>query len=328
MTDIISILTTPPSSTTPSLQAGDKTRNALLEIATILHRADDLPTKIQQLPASIQQQHTDDAASPRVPATPRVLQHQLPPTSSPPRVIQKENIPPTEKTKIRQGIQYKDPIPSQPPPKLTNWQKRFLRPTPQRIKRNIGHERYRGLAAEYLYAQHIFAPPTSPMLYAQHIFDPTGKKQTLDNLLNGSHGKSRWSPALSNKWGRLAQGNSNGVESTDTIDFIHSAEVPHNKKVTYASFACDHRPLKDEQWRIRIVVGGDKLPYEDDSGSPSANMLETKLLFNSVISDASKGARFCSMDLKDMFLHTPMLNPEFMKVPFKYLPEDIRQHYD
>ena len=42
--DIISILTAPPSTTTPSLQAGDVTRNALLDIAQILHRAEDLPT--------------------------------------------------------------------------------------------------------------------------------------------------------------------------------------------------------------------------------------------------------------------------------------------
>ena len=74
-------------------------------------------------------------------------------------------------------------------------------------------------------------------------------------------------------------------------------------------------------------MGGDKLPYDEDSGSPAANMLETKLLFNSVISDAHKGAQFCSMDLKDMFLHTPMENPEYMKVPFRFFPEDIRQQY-
>ena len=28
-----------------------------------------------------------------------------------------------------------------------------------------------------------------------------------------------------------------------------------------------------------------------------------------------------------MFLHTPMEHPEYMKVPFKYFPEDIRQKY-
>ena len=57
-------------------------------------------------------------------------------------------------------------------------------------------------------------------------------------------------------------------------------------------------------------------------------MIETKLLFNSIISDADKGTRFCSMDLKDMFLHTPMDRPEYMKVTFKYFPEDIRLRYN
>ena len=57
-------------------------------------------------------------------------------------------------------------------------------------------------------------------------------------------------------------------------------------------------------------------------------MTETKILFNSVISDAKNGAKFCSMDLKDMFLHTPMECPEFMRVPFKYFPFDICQRYN
>ena len=126
----------------------------------------------------------------------------------------------------------------------------------------------------------------------------------------------------------MAQDNVNGVESTDIIDFIPFSQVPANKKVTYASFACDHRPLKTEPWRVRIIVGGDKLLYESDAGSPAANMLETKILLNSVISDAKNGARFCSMDLKDMFLHTPMLSPEYMKVHYRYFPQDIRTTYN
>ena len=42
-TDIITILTSPPSPTTPSLQAGDPIRNALLDLATLLNRAQPLP---------------------------------------------------------------------------------------------------------------------------------------------------------------------------------------------------------------------------------------------------------------------------------------------
>ncbi len=36
------MLTSPPSTTTPSLQAGDPTRNALLDIATSLNRVENI----------------------------------------------------------------------------------------------------------------------------------------------------------------------------------------------------------------------------------------------------------------------------------------------
>ena len=85
------------------------------------------------------------------------------------------------------------------------------------------------------------------------------------------------------------------------MEFIKKEEVPDNKKVTYASFVLDYRPLKAEPWRVRLVVGGDKLPYDDDPGSPAASLIETKLLINSVISDAKRGAKFMSLDLKDYF---------------------------
>ena len=44
-TDIIKILTAPPSNVAPSLQAGDETRNGLLLLAKLLNRADKIPDK-------------------------------------------------------------------------------------------------------------------------------------------------------------------------------------------------------------------------------------------------------------------------------------------
>ena len=70
--------------------------------------------------------------------------------------------------------------------------------------------------------------------------------------------------------------------------FIFYYEVPNNTKVSYANFVCDYRPLKSEHWRIRLAVGGDKFTYDDDAGSSAASLFETKLLINSVISDAKK----------------------------------------
>ena len=46
-TDIITILTSPPSTTTPSLEAGDPVRNALLTLATQLHRIDTIPEPVK-----------------------------------------------------------------------------------------------------------------------------------------------------------------------------------------------------------------------------------------------------------------------------------------
>ena len=96
----------------------------------------------------------------------------------------------------------------------------------------------------------------------------------------------------------------------------------------YATYVVDYIPLKNEQYRVRITVGGDKLIYLDDAGSLAANLMETKLLVNSTISDAKHGARFMSADIKDYFLATPMKECEYMKVQYKHIPQDIRDHYN
>ena len=123
----------------------------------------------------------------------------------------------------------------------------------------------------------------------------------------------------------MAQGNNAGVIDTDTIKFIPKTEVPVDKKVTYAMMVCDYRPLKEEKHRVRITVGRDRLPYEEDAASLAADLLETKILLNSTISNAAKGARFMTLDIKNHFLATPMENPEYMRVQLKYVPEDIRK---
>ena len=81
------------------------------------------------------------------------------------------------------------------------------------------------------------------------------------------------------------------------MQFISHHEVPPKRKATYANFVCDHRPFKTEPWCVRLVVGGDKVEYFYDAGSPSTTILETKILINSTISDSHKGARFLTLDI-------------------------------
>ena len=77
-----------------------------------------------------------------------------------------------------------------------------------------------------------------------------------------------------------------------------------------------------------MTVGGDKLSYDEDPGSPAASLLEIKIMLNSVISDAKQGARFMGLDLKDFFLATPMARPEYMRVHYKHFPDDIKERYN
>ena len=124
---------------------------------------------------------------------------------------------------------------------ILNWKKRSNTSTHayQLRNRNNTPPSYKTRAAKYLLAQHIFGT-------ANNMYNDSGNRLSIDTLLYGSDGK-KWIPALSNEWGRLAQVNNTGVEATDRIEFIINVCVPPDRKVTYASFVCDHRPLKDEK---------------------------------------------------------------------------------
>ena len=180
---------------------------------------------------------------------------------------------------------------------------------------------FKALQVDSLIANVFF----QPKLY--HIYNKdTGKRETPESLLNGDD-KEIWIKAVSNELGRLAKGNKYGVSFTETIEFICKNQVPLNRNVTYASMVFDHRPLKTEKYRCRIVAGGDRLTYDEDASSPATDILETKLLLNSIISDAKNNARFISADLKDFFLASPMHQPEYMKMHIKYIPKDIIDKY-
>ena len=72
------------------------------------------------------------------------------------------------------------------------------------------------------------------MHFVNHICTVDGKRETINSLITGSN-KDIWTKSLSNDWGLLAQGNSLGINGTDTIEFIHQHQVPKDSAVTHAS---------------------------------------------------------------------------------------------
>ena len=98
------------------------------------------------------------------------------------------------------------------------------------------------------------------------------------------------------------------------------------KDVTYGQFVCNIRPEKDEKNRTRFVVGGDRINYPGDVGTPTADMLLAKILFNSVIS--TKNARFMTGDIKNFYLNTPLKRMEYIKIKLTDIPQEVIQEYN
>ena len=183
--------------------------------------------------------------------------------------------------------------------------------------------------------------PTLLAQSAQHdptvagkILNPsTGKAETLDSLLRGSD-STIWTRSLSNEWGRCMQGVGKNtrpageqIVGNDTMFFIKPADVPTGRKVTYATHVCTMRPGKSEKYRVRMAVGGDRLDAYQDVRSPAVGVTDTKLHINSVISDAARGARYCTGDIKDFFLGSAMAVYQYMKIHRRYLTPEIILEY-
>ena len=110
--------------------------------------------------------------------------------------------------------------------------------------------------------------------------------------------------------------------------FIREQEVPKQRKkdVTYGSFVCNVRPEKKEQNRTRFTVGRDEINYPGEVGTPTAEMMVAKILFNSVVS--TPGARFMTMDISYFYLNTPLKQPEYLRVKLSDIPEEIIVQYN
>jgi hypothetical protein len=155
----------------------------------------------------------------------------------------------------------------------------------------------------------------------------TGELMEMRHLLVNPKYKEVWGKSYTTELGRLAQGIPGVSKGTDNIVFIRRDEVPINRirDVTYGRVCVNYRPEKADPNQTRLTVGGDRVNYPGDCGMPTAGMVMVKLHLNSIIS--TKGARYCTIDLKDFYLVTPMERPEFMRMKIKDLPPDIIDLY-
>ena len=88
---------------------------------------------------------------------------------------------------------------------------------------------------------------------------------------------------------------------------------------------CSVKPEKKEINRTRLSVSGDRLDYPGEVATPTANVLFSKLLFNSGI--FTKGARFMTIDISNFCLMTPLKRPEYIHIYIRDISDKIISEY-
>jgi len=72
-------------------------------------------------------------------------------------------------------------------------------------------------------------------------------------------------------------------------------------------------------------MGGNLINYPGDCGTPAADLLTIKLMFNIIIS--TPNAKFMTIDIKDFYLMTPMDRFEYFRMKLELFPQDIIEEY-
>ena len=97
------------------------------------------------------------------------------------------------------------------------------------------------------------------------------------------------------------------------------------RDVAYGEFVCEYKPNKTEQERTRFTVGEDKINYPGNCATPTGDLMLFKIMLNSVIS--TQGARFMTLDIKNLYLNTPMEQYKYVRIKLDEVPEEIIQQY-
>ena len=159
------------------------------------------------------------------------------------------------------------------------------------------------------------------------MYKETGTLLNYCQLMRHPKYKKAWSISTANEFGRLAQGVGRQMKGTNTISFIHRHKVPQKRlnNLTFGIFVCNERPKKSEVNRTGFTIGGEKINYPGAVATPTAEMLVTKILFNSIIS--TKTAKCMTIDISNFYPNSPLPRPEFVKIKINDIPEEIITEY-
>ena len=95
-------------------------------------------------------------------------------------------------------------------------------------------------------------------------------------------------------------------------------DIPLDKTVTYARTVVYYQPQKANPNRVRLTVGGDPLNVPGDLCTTTEDLTTSKILWNIVLS--TKYTRFACINIKNMYLQTPMTDYDYIQIHRHLVP--------
>ena len=104
--------------------------------------------------------------------------------------------------------------------------------------------------------------------------------------------------------------------------------MPANRRfeITYTKVVCKVRPEKSDPNRTRITIGGNRITFPGDVGTPTASLELAKLIFKRVLS--RPGAKFTTFDIFNFYLKTALDRPEYARIKLSDIPEEFTLEYN
>jgi hypothetical protein len=150
--------------------------------------------------------------------------------------------------------------------------------------------------------------------------DKTGNLLEYWHLLKHPKYKDVWSQSFGKEIRHLAM-------ATETIAFLTKQQILQSqcKDIMYGRIVYAYHSEKKDPYRTCITMGRNLINYPDDCGTPTADLLTVKLMFNSIIS--TPNAKFMTIDIKDFYLMTPTDRFEYFQMKLELFPQDIIEEY-
>eukprot|EP00804_Cyclotella_cryptica_P006559 CCRYP_012819-RA/>CCRYP_012819-RA protein AED:0.29 eAED:0.29 QI:0/0/0/1/0.33/0/4/0/407 len=155
-------------------------------------------------------------------------------------------------------------------------------------------------------------------------FTPQPANPLYEELINDPILRETWTTAFGKELGALAQGdNKTGAVGSNTIFFMSHKDI-HNIPLT-GPFPTPVL-LSTIAHKNKIPsLGGNLIDYPGELTTRTADLVTSKILWNSVISTPK--ARYVTADLKLIYLTAPLDRYEYMRISIKIIPDHIIDQY-